>query len=117
MSRMRFFTDEDVYGMVAQLLRESGFDAVSTPEAGRLKESDVSQLSWEAQENRALVTFNVPDFAALHTDWVQNGLDHSGVIVSKRVPIGAFVRRLVKLGTKLSAEQIANGLIYLKDSI
>jgi hypothetical protein len=102
---------------VAELLRKSGFDAISTPEAGRLEESDVSQLSWAAQEKRTLVSFNVPDFAALHTEWVQNGLDHSGVIVSKRIPIGAFVRRLVKLGTKLSAEQMVNGLIYLKESI
>ena len=35
MSRARFYTDEDVHGAVAVQLRSQGFDAVSTPEAGR----------------------------------------------------------------------------------
>jgi hypothetical protein len=48
MSGPRFFTDEDVYGAVAPALRKAGFDAVSTPEARRLGESDESQLTWAA---------------------------------------------------------------------
>ena len=36
MTRVRFFTDEDVHGQVAVQLRAMGFDALSTPEAGRL---------------------------------------------------------------------------------
>jgi hypothetical protein len=49
MSHIRFFTDEDVYGSVARRLRELGFEAVSTPEAGRCGESDRAQLLWAAQ--------------------------------------------------------------------
>jgi hypothetical protein len=41
---LRYFTDEDIYGAVATALRKSGVDAVSTPEAGRLAETDESQL-------------------------------------------------------------------------
>jgi hypothetical protein len=41
---IRFFTDEDVYSAIALALRKTGFDAVSTPEVGRLSESDESQL-------------------------------------------------------------------------
>jgi len=59
MSAPRFFTDEDVYSGVAVGLRKAGLDAISTPEAGRLGESDESQLAWAAQERRVLVTFNV----------------------------------------------------------
>ena len=36
MARVRFFTDEDIYGAVAPALRRFGFDAASRPEAGRL---------------------------------------------------------------------------------
>ena len=43
MADVRFFTDEDVYGAVAVALRNSGCDTVSTPEAGRLGESDESE--------------------------------------------------------------------------
>jgi hypothetical protein len=44
---------------VTAALRKLSVDAVSTPEAGRLAESDESQLQWAATEGRALVTFNV----------------------------------------------------------
>ncbi len=48
MSKLTFFTDEDVYAAVAVGLRKASLDAVSTPEAGRLGESDESQLAWAA---------------------------------------------------------------------
>ncbi|MCI0333081.1 MAG: DUF5615 family PIN-like protein [Planctomycetes bacterium] len=57
MSAVRFFTDEDVYGSIAAALRRAGFDAISTPEAGRLHESDESQLLWAADQGYAIVTF------------------------------------------------------------
>jgi hypothetical protein len=62
MSSIRFFTDEDVYGSIAASFRNAGFDAVSTPEAGRVRESDDSQLFWEASNNYAIVTFHVGHF-------------------------------------------------------
>ena len=58
MSKPAFFTDEDIYAAVAVALRKAGLDAVSTPEAGRLGESDDSQLAWAADQGRVLVTFN-----------------------------------------------------------
>ena len=66
MAPIRLLTDEDVYGSVAAKLREKGLDAVSTPEAGRLGESDESQLEWAAQKGRVLLSFNVADFARIH---------------------------------------------------
>jgi len=68
MAKVRFLTDEDIYGAIAPAMRKAGFDAVSTPEAGRRSESDESQLAWAQVEGRAIVTFNVAHFAALHTD-------------------------------------------------
>lgn len=64
MSKPRFFTDEDIYGAAAIALRRVGFDAVSTPETGRIRTSDESQLVWAVGEGRTLVTFNVAHFAA-----------------------------------------------------
>jgi uncharacterized protein with PIN domain len=57
MASIKYFTDEDVHGRVAVQLRVDGFDTVSTPEAGRLGQSDPDQLEWAAQEGRVLVTF------------------------------------------------------------
>ena len=62
MSKPTFFTDEDIYAAVAVALRKAGLDAVSTPETGRLGESDDSQLAWAADQGRVLVTFNVAHY-------------------------------------------------------
>jgi len=67
MIAIRFFTDEDVYGVIAVALRAAGYDARSAPESGRRGESDESQLEWAGNEGRVLVTFNVSHFANLHT--------------------------------------------------
>lgn len=72
MSAIRFFTDEDVHGSIAAALRGAGFDAVSTPEIGRLRESNESQLLWAASQGYSIVTFNVGHFGGRHTEWLGN---------------------------------------------
>jgi Domain of unknown function (DUF5615) len=113
MSAIRFFTDEDIYGPVARVLRSSGIDAVSTPEAGQLGASDESQLEWATSQQRAFVTFNIVDFAALHSDWLQQGRHHAGIVLSKQRPLGDFVRRLLKLSAALDAETMQDRLEFL----
>jgi hypothetical protein len=115
MTQIRFFTDEDVYGSIAPKLRERGFDAVSTPEAQRLRESDQSQLAWATQEGRVLVTFNVADFGRLHHEWVSESRHHAGIIVSRQRPIGDLLRRLFALASSLSREDMQARLEYLTD--
>src|SRR5688572_13998103 len=113
MSAIQFFTDEDVYGSVAMALRGAGFDAVSTPEAGRLGESDDSQLEWATRQGRLLVTFNVAHFASLHAQWLRDGQHHAGIVVSTQRPIGDTLRRLLRLANELDAEAMRDRLEFL----
>jgi len=115
MTPIRFFTDEDVYGAIAPALRAAGFDAVSTPEAGRLGESDESQLHWSTQERRVLVSFNVAHFADCHSRWLQVGQHHAGIIVSTQRTIGDLLRRLLHLGTTLDGDAMRDRLEFLSD--
>jgi hypothetical protein len=115
MTTIRLFTDEDVYGAVAVALRRAGVDAVSTPEAGRLRESDDSQLQWAANEGRVLVTFNVAHFAGMHAAWLRGGRHHAGIVVSSQRPIGELLRRLLHLGNTLDADAIQDRLEFLSD--
>ena len=115
MNPIRFFTDEDVYGAVASGLRRAGFDAVSTPEAGRLGESDESQLQWATNQARVVITFNVADFADLHVRWLQSGQHHAGMIVSAQRGIGDILRRLTNLTTSLDADSMRDRLEFLSD--
>jgi hypothetical protein len=115
MNPIRLFTDEDMYGAIAPALRQVGFDATSTPEAGRLGALDEDQLVWAAGEGRALVTFNVGDFAALHADWLATGKRHAGIIVSSQLTIGDVLRRLVGLASALDADAMLDRLEFLSD--
>jgi hypothetical protein len=115
MNRIRFYTDEDMYRAIASQLRAAGFDAVSTPEAGRLGETDEAQLQWAAQQGRAIATFNVGDYARLHHEWMTQGRHHAGVIVSQQRPIGDVLRRLLFLGATLDADAMRDRLEYLSN--
>ena len=97
MTPCRFFTDEDMHAAVAPSLRQAGFAATSTPEAGRLAEPDEEQLSWAAAQGRVLVTFNTGHFVALHTQWLQQGKHHAGIAVSTQTSVGDVLRRLLRL--------------------
>lgn len=115
MAAIRFFTDEDVYGAIAPSLRKSGIDAISTPESGRLGETDESQLEWAADQGRVFITFNVAHFANLHTQWMSQGRNHSGIVVSQQRPIGDLLRRLLNLGSQLEQENMQDRLEFLGD--
>jgi hypothetical protein len=114
-SQIQFFTDEDVHRALAVQLRSAGVDAVSTPEAGRLSELDSSQLLWAAQEGRVLLTFNVSDFARLHHEWMNRGLHHAGLIVSRQRSVGDTLRRVLHVAQSLTAEQMHDRLEYLSN--
>jgi hypothetical protein len=110
MSQIRIFTDEDMQSLIAAKLRAAGFDAVATPEANRLGESDPSQLRWAAQQGRILASYNVSDFARLHPVWMKQGLTHAGIVVSRQGSIGDVLQRLLHLARTLSAEEMQDRL-------
>ena len=64
---------------------------------------------------RVLVTNNICDFVPLHNLWVSQGREHGGIIVfpQQEFSIGETVRRLARLISSLSAEQIRNRLEWL----
>ncbi len=100
---------------MAVALRRAGFDAVSTPETGRLRESDESQLVWAANERRVLVTFNVAHFAGMHAAWLRGSRHHAGIAVSAQRPIGDMLRRLLHLANTLDADAMRDRLEFLSD--
>jgi len=115
MAAIRLLTDEDVYGSVAAKLREKGLDAVSTPELGRLGESDESQLEWATREGRVVRSFNVADFARIHHQWLRESRHHTGVVVSRQRPIGDLLRRIEALASSLDGDEMRDRLEYLSN--
>ncbi len=73
------------------------------------------RFDWASSENRALLTFNVGHFAALHARRIAEGRHHAGIIVSTQRPIGEVIRRLVRLASALDAESMRDRLEFLSD--
>ena len=63
---------------LAEQLRKHGFDVTSTQELGLLAASDDEQLAHTCAEQRAILTFNVGDFVALHNQYIANGKEPLG---------------------------------------
>ena len=102
-----------MFPVVAEELCRSGIDAVSARSVGRLSEADESQLTWAASQSRVLVSFNMRDFARLHTKWMHEGRGHAGIVVSAQIGVGLLVRRLRHLAASFSEDDMRNRLQFL----
>jgi len=65
MARITLHLDEDVHPKLASILRERGFDAITTADAGMLENSDPDQLEFASSQGRTLLTHNVRDYVQL----------------------------------------------------
>ena len=111
---IRLYLDEDVHKQVAAALRLRGFDVVSAHEIDRWGFSDELQLSYASSEQRAIFTYNAPDYLELHRDWLRHGKDHYGIIVSDQLRIGETVRRLLSLLNRVAADEMRNQIRWLQ---
>ena len=66
---VRLYFDRHIMARLAVDLRGRGYDVVRTEEAGKDTATDEEQLAFATAENRAILTFNIRDFAPLHEAW------------------------------------------------
>ncbi len=111
------YLDEDVHEDIAIALRLRGYDVKTTKEAGNKGLSDIEQIGYATSENRVIITFNVADFHKLHFEFIKKRIEHSGIILSKQLPIGIIVKALLKLLSDVNYERIKNNIIWLSDWI
>ncbi len=107
------YTDEDVSKLVATLLRARGFDVTTTIEQGMLSQLDRQQLAYAASVERCLLTHNRVDFEQLHLEYMTEGREHSGIIVIPQKNAYEIVQRVAILLNTLTADEIANQLLYV----
>lgn len=67
----KLYLNEHLSPRLAVQLRRYGFDTVSSQEASMLTHDDEAQFAWAVSEERAIVTFNFADFAALHEKYIE----------------------------------------------
>lgn len=114
---VRLYFDRHIKKQLGVDLRERGFDVLLTEEAGMDTAPDEEQLEFAAAENRAILTFNICDFAPLHEQWAAAGRLHAGIIVSQQLgsrQYGVLLSRMLRLCDQLSAEQMRNNFVHLE---
>ena len=107
------YLDHDVHKRLARELRKRGVDAIAAEEVGMEEELDPQQLAFAVSQGRAILTFNRGHFVRLHTDYMERGWEHYGIIVSRQYGLGETLRRIWNLVSALSAEEMMNRLEYL----
>ena len=111
------YSDEDVTNRLAPLLRDQGYDSLSSAEAANDGLTDAEQLAFAAGRWWVILTYNVGDFSDLACIWSVAGREHSGIVISRqfsRNEIGEFLRQVCNLLEAVSAPEIWNTVRHLQ---
>ncbi len=114
---IKLYLDENVPEAIAKGLKLRGFDVITVKGANRKGLSDSEQLKHASSENRAIFTFNVADFNKTHNEFINKGIPHEGIIVSKQLPIGIIINALSRLVSNINNNNLRNNIIWLSDWI
>ena len=114
--KIRLYLDEDSMRLALIVaLRARGVDVQSALGAGMIARSDEEHLQYAAADGRVLYSFNVGDFYHLHKRWQSLGRSHAGIVLAQqqKYSVGEQCRRLLRLISTMSAEEISNQVVFL----
>jgi len=116
MTAIRLYMDEDSMSRsLVRALRARRVDVTTALEEGMIERSDAEHLDYATTQGRVLYSFNIADFAQLHSEYLTQGKNHAGIILSpqQRYSVGNQIRRLLRLIATRSAEEMKNKVEFL----
>jgi predicted nuclease of predicted toxin-antitoxin system len=114
---IRLYLDRHIMTRLAEDLATHGCDCLTTQQAGHDTASDDEQLAFATASSRAILTYNIRDFAPLHEQWLAAGRPHGGIIVSRQLSgrqYGLLLSRILRLVSQLTADDMQNNLVHLE---
>ncbi|MFI5303648.1 MAG: DUF5615 family PIN-like protein [Nitrospiria bacterium] len=112
---LKFYLDEDIDPLLAQVLRDRQVDCVSTYETKNQGFSDWDQLVFAVRNDRTILSFNVKDFVFPAKQFSEKQKSHKGIIVSDHLPFRELLRRILFLISKSKHDDLTNRFIWLQD--
>ncbi len=110
----KLYTDEDVDPLLANVLREKGFDVLSCHQCGMWGQSDEAQLEFSTKNQRALLTHNIRDFCLLARGWTEKNKRHSGIVLSKQTHFSELLRATIRFLGTTNERLLQNQVVWLK---
>jgi hypothetical protein len=118
MGKILLYIDEDsIDEDFVQALRFHNVDVLTVADVGMLHRSDDEQLKWARENNRVIFSFNVKDFYQLHSQLIEQGRSHAGMILApqQRYGIGELMRRVLRLIDVKTAEEMQGQVEFLSN--
>ena len=107
------YLDEDVNPLIAMLLGAHGFSATTARAIGTLSTADEAQLKTACRLQSCFLTHNRVDFEQIHTQYVESGRTHFGIVIAQRRRPHEVTDRLLHLLNTLTADEIKGLLFYV----
>ena len=115
MAAIRLLLDEDVRVLLAEVLRQRGYDAQHVLELNRGGKSDPEQLAHAIRERRTILTHNIRDYLLLDRTIRARGRRHYGIIVSDQVTFRELLRRTLRCLSRHQSDDVRGRVIWLHD--
>ncbi|NER23419.1 MAG: hypothetical protein F6J96_22495 [Symploca sp. SIO1C2] len=116
--KIRLYLDEDAMAdALVQALLERGIDVTTANLEGMVCRPDSVHLDYATSLGRVLYSFNIGDYCQLHAEYLAINKPHAGIIVAsqQRFGIGEQMRRLLRIVSALSTEEMQNNLEFLSN--
>jgi predicted nuclease of predicted toxin-antitoxin system len=110
---IKYYLDEDVDVLIAELIRSQKFQATSTDEVERKGKSDPQQLEYAVKQKSVIVTHNRVDFEKLARQYFFDNQTHYGIIIAVQRPPYEIAERLLKILNDFTADEMTNQIIYI----
>jgi hypothetical protein len=96
-------------------LRARAVDVQTAAEAQMVNRPDEDHLRAASASGRVLFTYNTADYCALHQTWVISKRVPAGIVVApqQQYSVGEELRRIMRLVSLCTAEQMRNRLEFL----
>jgi hypothetical protein len=83
------YIDEDAMeDTLVRGLAARNIDAVTVMQARTRAHMDVVQLEYAASQGRTLFSYNVGDYRRLHSEFIEAGKHHAGIVVTQQQRLG-----------------------------
>ena len=116
MELFQIYIDEDaVHGGLVGALRSRDVTVTTASDAGLMTKPDDEHLAYATEHGCVLYSFNVSDFYRLHTEWINAGREHAGMILApqQRYSVGEQLRRVLRIRSSASVPSMRNRVEFL----